>query len=126
VIVSALLFPDSVPGQAFFEARKRGDLLLSTEAIEEIADVLGRPKFDRYVTPEEREHFLARLIHEAQLTEPQERIHVCRDPKDNRWLELAVAGDAQQVISGDNDLLALQQFRSIPIVTPTQFLASLA
>jgi hypothetical protein len=55
VIVSALLFPESVPGQAFIEARTRGDLLLSADAVTEVAEVLRRPKFDRYVLPEERD-----------------------------------------------------------------------
>jgi putative PIN family toxin of toxin-antitoxin system len=125
VIVSALLVPDSVPGRAFFEARNRGDLLLSTQTIEEIAEVLRRPKFDRYVTHDEREHFLAKLIREAKLIEPLKRVHACRDPKDDRWLELAVAGDAQQIISGDRDLISLRQFRDISIVSPAQYLESL-
>jgi putative PIN family toxin of toxin-antitoxin system len=125
VIVSALLFPDSEPARAFLEARSRGDLLYSTDTIEEIAGVLRRSKFDRYITQDEREHFLATLIREAKLVALRERIRECRDPKDDRWLELAVAGDVQQIVSGDDDLLCLQQFRDILIVTPAQFLASL-
>jgi putative PIN family toxin of toxin-antitoxin system len=88
VIVSALLFPDSVPGRAFFDARSLGDLLLSADTIQEITAVLSRPKFDRYITHEEREHFLATLIREATLIEPHERIRECRDPNDDRWLSL--------------------------------------
>jgi uncharacterized protein len=126
VIVSALLFADSMPGRAFFEARKRGDILLSGEGVEEIAEILRRPKFDRYVLPEERDRFLATLIREAKLVLPAERIRICRDPKDDKWLELAVAGGAEKLISGDDDLLSLEQFRDIAIVTPAQFLAQLA
>ena len=125
VIVSALLFPESIPGQAFFDARRRGDVLLSAETVKEIADVLRRPKFDRYVLPEERDWFLATLIGQARFVEPTESIRVCRDPKDDKWLELAVGGDAALVISGDADLLTLSSFRGIPIVTPAQFIESL-
>lgn len=121
VIVSALLFPESKPGQAFFEACTRGELLLSDETVEEIADVLRRQKFDRYVLPVERDHFLATLIRQAKLVQPTERIRVCHDPKDDKWLELAVSGSAASLISGDRDLLQLASIRGIPIVTPARF-----
>ena len=71
VIVSALLFPESIPGQAFVGANKRGELLLSVEVVEEIAEVLRRPKFDRHVLPEERDRFLATLIRQAKLIAPK-------------------------------------------------------
>jgi putative PIN family toxin of toxin-antitoxin system len=126
VIVSALLFPNSVPSQAFLAAGKHGEVILSEDAVGEIAQVLRRPKFDRYVLPEERDWFLATLIRRASIVAPVEKVRMCRDPNDDKWLEIAVAGEAERVISGDNDLLCLQQFRAIQIVTPAQFLASLA
>lgn len=124
VIVSALLFPDSKPGQAFFQERTRGEILLSGKAIEEIVEVIRRPKFDRYVLAEERDRFLATLIRESSFIETMESICECRDPKDDKWLELAVGGAAERVISGDDDLLQLKSFRGIPIMTPTQFIES--
>jgi putative PIN family toxin of toxin-antitoxin system len=125
VIVSALLFPDSIPAQAFCEARIRGEVLLSNEVIKEISDVLRRPKFDRYVLPEERDWFLATLIRESKHVIPKERLSVCRDPKDNRWLELAIAGNSVCLVTGDDDLLALDGFREITITTPAVFVGSL-
>jgi len=125
VIVSALLFPTSVPGQAFFEARQRGDLILSPEAVKEVAEVLRRPKFDRYVLPEERDQFLATLIRQAIVVQPSESIRVCRDPKDDKWLELAVCGNAALVISGDDDLLTLEKYQGIPMMKPAAFIQSL-
>jgi len=50
-----------------------------------------------------------------------ERIVACRDPKDDKFLELAVNGRADLIISGDVDLLALDPFRGVPIVTPAAF-----
>ena len=126
VIVSGLLFPGSLPGQAFSEARVRGDVLLSDDTVEEIVGVLRRPKFDRYVLPEERDRFVAKLIREARHVHPSETVHACRDPNDDKWLELATAGSATQIITGDGDLLALGSFRDIPIVTPAEFVRSLA
>jgi putative PIN family toxin of toxin-antitoxin system len=122
VIVSALLFPDSTPGRAFFEAQTRGEILLSDVAVKEITDVLRRSKFDRYVLPEERDWFLATLIRQATLIEPDEPIQVCRDPKDDKWLELALAGSSTCLITGDDDLLALDGFRGMTIITPAVFL----
>jgi uncharacterized protein len=125
VMVSGLLFPGSLPGQAFTQARSRGDILLSNEIVEELIDVLRRPKFVRYVLREERDRFLAALIHQARLVLPTERVSVCRDPKDDKWLELALSGNANCLVSGDNDLLTLDGYRGITIVAPALFVASL-
>jgi len=94
--------------------------------VEEIVDVLRRPKFDPYVLPGDRDRLVATLIREARHVHPSESIRVCRDVKDDKWLELAVGGNATHVITGDDDLLTLGSFRGIPIVTPAQFVASLA
>jgi len=51
------------------------------------------------------------------------QITACRDPKDNKFLELAIAGNATHIVSGDNDLLELSPFEQIQIVTPEAFLA---
>jgi predicted nucleic acid-binding protein len=67
VVVSALLFESSVPGQAFYRALDRGEILLSREVVAELTEVLGRKKFDRYLTREQRELFLQTLLREARL-----------------------------------------------------------
>ncbi len=125
VIVSGLLFPNSLPGQAFREASIRGNMLLSDDTLAEIVEVIRRPKFDKYLLPDERDRFLAALIQEAVHVVPTERVAACRDPKDNKWLELAVAGNSFHLISGDDDLLSLDGFRGIAIVTPAVFVQSL-
>lgn len=118
VIVSVLLFNDSVPGQAFFLALEEGALLLSREQAEELRDVLSRDKFDRHVTREERERLLVALIREAELVTTRTHIEACRAPDDDLILDLAVDGDATLVVTGDKDLLVLRPFRGIPVVTP--------
>ena len=125
MIVSGLLFPNSLPGQAFREASIRGNMLLSDDTLAEIVEVIRRPKFDKYLLPDERDRFLAALIQEAVHVVPTERVAACRDPKDNKWLELAVAGNSFHLISGDDDLLSLDGFRGIAIVTPAVFVQSL-
>jgi predicted nucleic acid-binding protein len=69
VLVSALLFNQSTPAQAFFAALHAGEILVSADAIAELNDVLGRGKFARYVSEEERARFLQRLLREARLVE---------------------------------------------------------
>jgi putative PIN family toxin of toxin-antitoxin system len=64
---------------------------------------------------------VAKLLAGAELVTVRERIAVCRDPKDNKFLELAINGRADLIVSGDIDLLALDPFRGIPIVTPAGF-----
>ena len=122
VIVSALLIKKSVARRAFDRAREAGDILLSFDVIEELYDVLGRPAFDRYIEEDDRMQFLTLLVKEAALVEVTERIKECRDPKDDKFLELAVNGKADFIISGDADLQVLNPFRRIKIVSPREFL----
>jgi putative PIN family toxin of toxin-antitoxin system len=122
VVVSALLMKKSVARDALDKARTAGDILLSLEVIEELQDVLSRPAFDRYVDEEDRLKFLSLLVKEAILVEVTERVKECRDPKDDKFLELAVNGNATFIVSGDKDLQVLHPFRNIPILSPREFL----
>ncbi len=125
VLVSALIFEDSKPGRAFRHAFQNGEVLLSLTTLEEIDEVMSREKFERYVTAEEREEFLEALVGRAIFIEPIEQIKVCRDPKDDKFLELAVGGGARIVISCDDDLLDLSPFRAIEILRVGDFLTRL-
>ena len=91
--------------------------------MDELDQVLRRPKFDKYLPEETRLEFLAKLVREAEVIETTETISDCRDPRDNKFLELAVSGQASHIISGDMDLLTLHPFRGIPILSPQDFLA---
>jgi putative PIN family toxin of toxin-antitoxin system len=122
VLVSALLFENTTPAQAFFAALKNGKVLLSALLAEEINRILYRPKFDRYLTFEQREDFIAALVESSVLVEITETIAVCRDPKDNMLLELAASGKADVIVTGDSDLLILHPFRDIPVLNPKDFL----
>lgn len=125
-VVSAVLFEHGNPGRAFYWALDHAEVLLSEEVVEEISGVLGREKFARYVTSEERDAFVERLVAEARLVEVTEDVAECRDPTDDKFLALAVSGDASYVITGDDDLLVLDPFRGIRILSPRAFLESVA
>ena len=122
-LVSALLFERSKPGRAFYEAFQRGKILLSSDTVNEFADVLQRSKFDRYATLAKRNEFLRVLVKGSTFIKPEEEIQACRDPKDNKFLELAVSGEAQCIVTGDANLLVLHPFRGIDIKTSVDFLA---
>jgi putative PIN family toxin of toxin-antitoxin system len=121
-IVSAVLFEHSNPGQCFFSALRRGEVLVSLALLAEIQEVLSRKKFDRYIFPEDHERFFARLVLETTLVDITAHFVVCRDPKDDKILELAISGQASCIITGDQDLLELHPFQNILILTPAQFL----
>lgn len=122
VIVSALIMKQSTARRAFDKAADVGKLLLSPAILEEFIDVLSRSAFDKYITTDERLQFLAALVRESDLIEDVGAITECRDPKDNKYLEAAIAGKAACIVSGDNDLLVLDPFRDISILSPRAFL----
>lgn len=122
VIVSALLLPDSKPRHALNRALREGRVLVSFAALAELYEVLSRKRFRLYVDEEDVRSFLAALTREAQWVDVEVQIQACRDPKDDKFLELAVSGQATHIVTGDADLLALNPFRGIEILPPHQFL----
>ncbi|MBD2627431.1 putative toxin-antitoxin system toxin component, PIN family [Trichormus variabilis] len=122
VLVSAFLFSQSKPRQALDKSQDIGIILLSDSVFTEAQEVLSRPKFDRYITLARRKDFLEILAETAEFINITEQVNECRDPKDNKYLELAVSGKAECIITGDEDLLILHPFRQIDILTVQNFL----
>ena len=125
IFVSAVLKINSLP---FFVVRwidRHGGLLRSAVTEQEILNVLARPRIAAVTIPSFLKD-LAKLLARAELMTITERIAACRDPTDDKFLELAVSGHADLIVSGDADLLALNPFRDIPIVTPAAFVQGIA
>jgi len=120
-LISALLVSTSVSRRAFDKALDYYQILISDETIAEFDDVAGRGKFERYLKAGEREGFEELLHREARFVEVTETVEACRDPDDDKFLELALAGDGEVIISGDKDLLVLDPFQGIRIVRPRSF-----
>jgi uncharacterized protein len=121
-LVSRLLLPASVTGQAVRRTVDTGILLVSEATMNELADVLARPKFDRYISLEDRQQFLrllGRLAHFVPIVYP---VHACRDPRDDKFLEVALNGKAELIVTGDADLLALHPWQGIAILSPADYL----
>lgn len=120
--ISRLLLPRSVSAQAVDRAIQWGRPLMSDETLAELADVLARPKFDRYVSREDRQQFLLKLGGIVKLVPVIQRVRVSRDPEDDKFLDLALAGQARYLLTGDQDLLVLNPFHGIRIMTPAAWL----
>jgi uncharacterized protein len=125
VLVSAALKRQSTPGMAALIVERRGGLLKSLVTEQQLVEVAARP----YLVPlidAETQAWLKKLLAAAELITITERIAACRDPSDDKFLELAVNGHADLIVTGDADLLVLNPFQEIPIVTPAQFVQGAA
>ena len=89
--------------------------------MQELVDVVGRPKFDRYRAITERAEFVKRYSDIVELISVAETVNDCRDVKDNKFLALALAAGATAIISSDDDLLVLHPYRGIEVVEMVGF-----
>jgi len=120
VLISAAIKAETSPDIAVYRATQRGVLLKSHASEAELIDVIDRPYLARLIAPAARARLVG-LIASAELVSITERIVACRDAKDDKFLEVAVNGKADVIVTGDADLLVLNPFRGISIVTPATF-----
>ena len=97
-LVSRLPVPSSVPAQAVRKALREADILMSEATIAESVEVLGRKKFDPYVSLEDRQELIRLLVKIVDIVPIGSAVTACRDPKDNKILEVAVNGEADLII----------------------------
>jgi uncharacterized protein len=122
--ISANLIKESVSAKAFDKVILIGKIAISRDVLNEYTEVLYREKLDKYLSEEKRQNALKQLKRYAINFFPSETVSVCRDAKDNKFLDLALACQAKCIISGDSDLLVLNPFRYIPIMSSAEFLQS--
>lgn len=122
VLISRLLLPASVPAQAGRRIVDHGQLLASDATLTELAEVLARDQFDRYADLVDRQEFFKQLSRVLERIAITYIVRACRDPKDDKFLELAVNGNANLIVTGARDLLVLSPFQKIPVITPANFL----
>jgi uncharacterized protein len=122
VIVSAVILPFSAPRQSVDKALDQGVLLFSEATLSELADVLFRQKLDGYVSREERGRFLQQLVRAAESVPIIRTVRECRDPKDDKFLEVALNGRADLIITGDADLGVLHPGREVAVLSPVEYL----
>lgn len=120
--ISRLLLPHSIPGQAVRKAVDSSVLLVTEATMNELADVLGRAKFDRYISLPDRQQFLRLLGRLAEFVLVTIPVRSCRDPDDDKFLEAALNGKADVILTGDSDLLVLHPWHKIAIMSPANYL----
>ena len=103
-------------------------LFVSPQTLDELERVLQRPKFDAYAMPAERAAFFDKYKQVTAFLMPDQQsekmaIGACRDPKDCKFLALAMACSAGVLVSSDDDLLSLENWHGTRIVSPADFLS---
>lgn len=124
ILISAALFKGSIPDQAVRKAFTHDIVIRSVQTTEELSRTLKAQKFDRYFKNEYERNLLIHLFAtNSKLVEVKHKIDACRDSSDNKYLELALSGGANCIITGDADLLLLSPFNNIPIIKAANFLS---
>ena len=124
LISAFLLSHQTTAARAYDKAKGSGTLVFSEETLDEFADVFVRPKFDKYLSLNRRMTIIGDFRSIVKLTTVKASVNICRDPKDNKYLEIALSASAACIVTGDKDLLVLNPFENIPILTAGDFLAS--
>lgn len=122
VLISAAL-GDGPCRQAFEEAQKIGQIVRSEDTFLELFFTLEKPRLQKYLKPDDKIDFLSNFLLLTKSITITDKIYACRDPKDNMFLELIFASNANALITRDGDLLALDPFKGIPILTVSRFLS---
>jgi len=122
VLISAALKDTSLPALAVRIVEGQGTLLKSVATEQQLIGVMARPYLATLIAPATRGWILG-LLAKAEPVPIIQRIAACRDPTDDKFLELAVSGNADLILSGDADLLVLDPFRGMPILAPAAFVA---
>ncbi len=124
VMISAALWSPSIPSTVLKIALRDYTVLASDATFAELERKLLDARFDRYAALEARWQFVDAIAMETVHIAVHTTITVCRDPKDNQFLALAIDGRADAIITGDQDLRVLHPFQQISIMTPAEFLRS--
>ena len=122
ILISAFVFKSETANIVVRHAAKKHTLLFSESTFKELKSTLLKPKFAEHIELPTIRNFLFNLVRIGEFVDPKIKIAECRDPKDNKFLELAVAGNADCIVTGDKDLLVLNMFRGIKIISPSDFI----
>lgn len=125
LLISRVLTPDSFVAGAVRVIIDRCDLLVSQSTMDEFATVLVRVQEGGYITEEEMATLIKAYMEIVEWVPILEKVQACRDPKDDKFLELAVNGQAEYLVTGDRDLLAMHPFRNTPVLTARDFITSI-
>jgi putative PIN family toxin of toxin-antitoxin system len=122
ILVSFAIRPNSDFEKLFDHIAAHGVCLVSDDTVAELFDVLSRDKFRKYIPFDQSMDYVewySAISEQVVVTEP---VVACRDPKDDKFLSVAVSGKADCIIAGDHHLLDMVNFDGIPVYRPAEFL----
>lgn len=123
VLISGFIFPSSKPGLAIKKALSEYIVCVSNETHKELMEVIQRPKFEKYLRKGDIEFLTSTFSKLARMIEVTQTITDCKDPKDNKFLEVAISANAKFLITGDKrDLLSMNPYRNVNIISVSEFL----
>lgn len=128
VLVSGLIRPRGTIGDILHALRDgRFTAIYSTPMMLEVTEVLSRQKIQEkyHIQPDDIEALINLVRLRGELVIPKQSITACRDPKDDKFLEAALAGTADAIVTGDDDLLVMNPFKGVELLRPFEFLARL-
>jgi putative PIN family toxin of toxin-antitoxin system len=126
VIVSAFLQPAGTSRKAFTEVTKKHQLLISVETVQELNAVLLKPKFQDVFNSTLRAEIFSILLRVGEVVEVRSGVALSRDPSDDKFLNLAIDGGADFLISRDPDLLTLKKIKTCRILSPADYMSEFA
>ena len=125
VLLSSLISKNSPPSLTIDFIKRNGFFVFSQSTFLELEEVLQRPKFDKFISKDLRLNFINEISRLAITYNVIEQVELCRDPKDNKFLDISIASNADFLITGDEDLLVLKKIENTIIITPRNFISLL-
>ncbi len=122
VLLSSILSKNTPPYKTVNYIENNGFFVFSPETFSELVEVINREKFDKYISRHTREIFLQKMFSNSLIYEIYQKVDLCRDSKDNKFLDVAISSYANCLITGDDDLLSLEYIGNTSIITPREFI----
>lgn len=122
VLISSIFSKNTPPSLTVDFIQENGFFAFSHETFSELSEVINREKFDKFSPREKRKEFLETIRNISNLYEIIRKVEICRDPKDDKFLDVAIASYADYLITGDEDLLVLKSIGDTAIITPRAFI----
>lgn len=122
MLLSSLISKKSPPYQTVSYVIENGFLVFSVETFAELTEVINREKFDKYLSQQTRQTFIQKLRDNSLIYQVHQKLEICRDIKDNKFLDVAIVSNSNCLITGDDDLLSLEYIGNTLILTPRAFI----
>lgn len=125
ILISAMISPKSILHLVLQKAFSQYTCCISHDTLQEFLEVANRPKFLKYFkNPSQKQEFIDFIVSSTKIVAITHQVTDCQDPKDNKFLEIALSCQALYLVTGDKkDLIAMNPYKGIEIITASEFLS---